>query len=188
MIGMLASALLMLGLVDGERDGAGMTWPARLSVAAAQPAADLTCSAFASQAEAQLVLDADPADRHGLDPDLDGIACETPIVAPASPVPDQPAPASPVAADAGDVVADGGDAGDNEDARATRRAERRQERARETPTPVDRETPAPDDIDCEDFADQQEAQAFYDRTVGDPYNLDPSGDGFACSLLPNRSD
>ena len=39
------------------------------------------CADFASQAGAQAVLRADPADPHGLDPDRDGVAC-----------PDSPAP------------------------------------------------------------------------------------------------
>jgi endonuclease YncB( thermonuclease family) len=38
---------------------------------------DLDCSDFASQAEAQAVLDADPSDPNGLDADYDGQACET---------------------------------------------------------------------------------------------------------------
>ena len=36
----------------------------------------VTCDSFATQAEAQVVLDADPGDEHGLDPDGNGIACE----------------------------------------------------------------------------------------------------------------
>ena len=39
-------------------------------------AADLNCSDFATRAEAQAVLDADPADPNNLDSDNDGIACE----------------------------------------------------------------------------------------------------------------
>jgi hypothetical protein len=39
-------------------------------------AQDLNCGDFASQADAQAVLDADPSDPHGLDADGDGIACE----------------------------------------------------------------------------------------------------------------
>lgn len=36
----------------------------------------VNCGSFDSQAEAQAVLDADPVDEHGLDPDGNGIACE----------------------------------------------------------------------------------------------------------------
>ena len=37
-------------------------------------------------------------------------------------------------------------------------------------------------------AEEVELAGFYDRTPGDPYNLDPSGDGFACSSLPSRGE
>ena len=40
-------------------------------------AADLNCSDFATQAEAQAVLTADPTDPNNLDSDDDGIACES---------------------------------------------------------------------------------------------------------------
>lgn len=117
------------------------------AAASLPPGDDLTCSDFADQAEAQRALETDPGDPHGLDVDLDGIACEAPIVAPV--------------------------------ARAERedRAERR----------ADREDETPDDLDCADFTYQEEAQIVYDQNPDDPYNLDPSGDGFACSLLPSRS-
>ncbi len=117
------------------------------SAASLPPGDDLTCSDFADQAEAQRALETDPSDPHGLDVDLDGVACEAPIVAPV--------------------------------ARAERedRAERR----------ADRENQTPDDLDCADFTYQEEAQIVYDQNPDDPYNLDPSGDGFACSLLPSRS-
>ncbi|WP_431925608.1 excalibur calcium-binding domain-containing protein [Amycolatopsis tucumanensis] len=39
--------------------------------------ADLDCADFATQAQAQAVLDADRSDPHRLDADHDGIACET---------------------------------------------------------------------------------------------------------------
>lgn len=42
------------------------------------------------------------------------------------------------------------------------------------------------DVDCIDFDTQEEAQAVYDATAGDPNNLDPSNDGFACSELPSE--
>lgn len=41
------------------------------------PADELNCDDFATQEEAQAVLDADPSDPHGLDGDGDGIACES---------------------------------------------------------------------------------------------------------------
>lgn len=108
---------------------------------------DLTCSDVASQAEAQAAFDADRSDPHGLDLDLDGIACETPFLAPA----DERAP-------------------DDED------------RAAASPAPLEGRA-----VNCVDFTFQEDAQVVYDRIPGDPYNLDPSGDGYACSSLPSRN-
>ena len=42
-----------------------------------------------------------------------------------------------------------------------------------------------EDIDCVDFDFQEEAQQIYNQDPIDPYNLDPNGDGFACSSLPS---
>jgi hypothetical protein len=120
---------------------------------------DLTCSDFATPGEAQLVLGADSSDPHGLDVDLDGIACEAPFVVPV----------------------------DTSGAALDDRSARREERpaARDSPPP----TVMPgQDVDCIDFDFQEEAQVVYDHIVGDPFNLDPSGDGFACSSLPARGD
>jgi hypothetical protein len=49
------------------------------------------------------------------------------------------------------------------------------------------------DVNCADFATQQEAQAFYDEHSDDdpadpdPYDLDTDGDGVACEGLPSPS-
>jgi hypothetical protein len=107
---------------------------------------DLSCGDFASQAEAQAAFDADPTDPHGLDLDLDGVACEIPFVTPG--------------AETGAVDVNGGAA---------------------SPSPLEGRA-----VNCIDFAFQEDAQVVYDRIPGDPYNLDPSGDGFACSSLPSR--
>ncbi|MGH3930705.1 MAG: excalibur calcium-binding domain-containing protein, partial [Pseudonocardiaceae bacterium] len=40
-------------------------------------AQDLNCGDFATQEQAQAVLDSDPSDPNGLDGDNDGIACES---------------------------------------------------------------------------------------------------------------
>jgi hypothetical protein len=45
-----------------------------------------------------------------------------------------------------------------------------------------------DDLDCEDFSTQEEAQAVLDEDSGDPNNLDPNRDGIACALLPSTED
>lgn len=44
------------------------------------------------------------------------------------------------------------------------------------------------DVDCVDFTFQEDAQVILDTIAGDPYNLDPSGDGLACSSLPSRDE
>jgi hypothetical protein len=45
------------------------------------------------------------------------------------------------------------------------------------------------DLDCADFGSQQEAQAAYDKSPGDPHRLDPDMDGVACetSGVPSTS-
>lgn len=56
--------------------------------------ADLDCSDFATQEDAQAVLNADPSDPNGLDSEGDGIACETlPSGSVAAPVTPAPTPA-----------------------------------------------------------------------------------------------
>src|SRR5829696_10578255 len=45
-----------------------------------------------------------------------------------------------------------------------------------------------DDLDCEDFETQEEAQAALDEDPEDPNNLDPNRDGIACALLPSAED
>lgn len=40
------------------------------------------------------------------------------------------------------------------------------------------------DIDCADLVSQPVAQRILDRNRNDPFNLDPNGDGIACSSLP----
>jgi excalibur calcium-binding domain-containing protein len=57
---------------------AGVLFAAALSLGTGSAsAADLDCSNFATQGEAQAVYNADPSDPNGLDRDKDGIACET---------------------------------------------------------------------------------------------------------------
>lgn len=42
----------------------------------------------------------------------------------------------------------------------------------------------PGDLDCADFATQQEAQQTLDADPSDPYGLDGEGDGIPCESLP----
>lgn len=111
-------------------------------------AKDATCSDFLNQAAAQVALEADPGDPNGLDVDLDGVACETPMVTPI--VPTVVPTVLPTATPASPASLDGRD------------------------------------VNCVDFTYQEDAQIIFDRIPGDPYNLDPSGDGMACSSLPSR--
>ncbi|HEU0115836.1 MAG TPA: hypothetical protein VFQ80_14220, partial [Thermomicrobiales bacterium] len=73
-----------------------------------------------------------------------------------------------------------------------RRANRAQDAAptEAAPAPTEGPPPTPDGrkINCSNFKTQEEAQAVYDQDKSDPYNLDPSGDGLACSLLPHAKD
>jgi LPXTG-motif cell wall-anchored protein len=41
------------------------------------------------------------------------------------------------------------------------------------------------DLDCADFATQEEAQAELERDGTDPHGLDRDGDGVACEALPS---
>jgi hypothetical protein len=42
-----------------------------------------------------------------------------------------------------------------------------------------------DDLNCDDFSTQQEAQAVYDKDRSDPNGLDRDNDGIACETLPS---
>ncbi len=109
-----------------------------------------------SQEEAQTLLDDDPSDPFGLDPDGDGIACESDEFAPP--------------------------ADEADDDRANRRNRNRNDGQTETA----QITAPPADLDCINFTYQEEAQLVLDDDPSDPYNLDPNDDGFACTSLPTR--
>jgi hypothetical protein len=96
---------------------------------------EFDCADFASQEEAQAVLDQDTSDPSGLDADSDGIACEE----------------LPTAGDGTDGGTNGGDGTE-------------------------------EDLDCDDFATQAEAQAVLDADTSDPNNLDGDADGIACEV------
>jgi hypothetical protein len=42
------------------------------------------------------------------------------------------------------------------------------------------------DLDCSDFAFQEDAQAEFNRDPSDPFRLDADNDGIACEHLPQR--
>ncbi|MDQ3692544.1 MAG: hypothetical protein M3464_02805 [Chloroflexota bacterium] len=56
------------------------------------------------------------------------------------------------------------------------------------PNPDLPERPANGDYQCVDFAYQEMAQQILDEDASDPSNLDPTGDGIACSRLPLQAD
>ena len=129
---------------------------------------DRNCSDFDTWAEAQAFYEAaggPETDRHRLDRDRNGIACESLPGAPvrsASPTPTPtPTPQSPTPAP-------------------------------QEPTPApESSTPGTDpsgpDRNCSDFDTWAEAQAFYEAAGGpetDRHRLDRDGDGIACESLP----
>jgi micrococcal nuclease len=52
------------------------------------------------------------------------------------------------------------------------------------PSPAPAPAPSGGDLDCSDFATQQEAQATLDQDPSDPNGLDGEGDGVPCESLP----
>lgn len=120
---------------------------------------EVACTDFATQEEAQAAFDEDPEGMATLDPDGNGIACEELVAEPAN---------------------------DNADRQERRRNRQNQQEEEPADTVVDqpRRNPGPEDLDCIDFEFQEEAQAIFDQDPSDPFNLDPNGDGFACSSLP----
>jgi len=121
-----------------------------------------TCADYATAEVAQQAFDADPEGLVALDEDGDGIACEELLAI------------EPVT--------------ENDTAQARRRNRRNQEEPSADMEVVIDEPAQPqgaEDIDCVDFDFQEEAQQIYNQDPIDPYNLDPNGDGFACSSLPS---
>ena len=53
--------------------------------------------------------------------------------------------------------------------------------------PPNQPPPSTEDLDCANFATQQEAQAELERDPSDPSNLDGDGDGVACESYPYDS-
>src|SRR5215213_11135431 len=128
----------------------------------------VSCADFKTQAKAQAAYDKDPEGRANLDPDGNGVACEELI--------ESDTQAEPAA------TAEPG---------KKRQGNRRNQAEEPAPTEVVIDEPRPvrinEDFDCVDFEFQEEAQKVYDQDPSDPYNLDPSGDGVACSSLPSSS-
>ena len=138
------------------------------STPTAEEISTVTCADYESAEDAQAVFDEDPVGSAGLDADGNGIACEELL-----------APEPTVATN------------ENRPARQERRRNRRNQEEEPAPTEVVVEKPKSlrikEDFDCVDFEFQEEAQEVYDQDRSDPYNLDPSGDGEACSSLPSST-
>lgn len=134
---------------------------------------DLDCEDFATQEEAQAVLDEDSGDPNNLDPNQDGIACAL--------LPSADDASVAFAQDTADPAADNTD--DREARRAARRAQRDQDTAA---TGQDAGNAAP--LTCDDFFTQEEAQAAYDDDPEGQAALDPDGSGIACPDLPAADD
>jgi hypothetical protein len=127
-----------------------------------------TCADFKTAEKAQAAFDKDPERFADLDADGNGIACEELI--------ESDARAEPTATPEPDNK---------------RRRNRGNQEEEPAPTEVVIDEPKTvriqEDFDCVDFEFQEDAQEVYDQDRSDPYNLDPSGDGLACSSLPSSS-
>lgn len=125
----------------------------------------VSCTDYATPKQAQKAFDKDPQGLAALDPDGNGVVCEeTTQTTEAAPTP-EPTPEQ---------------GGKKKNKNNNNQAEASANTTVDQPTV----TP-PEDIDCIDFQFQEEAQAVFNRDPSDPYNLDPNGDGFACSSLPS---
>jgi hypothetical protein len=129
---------------------------------------EVTCADFETQEDAQATFDEDPDVLTSLDADDNGIACEELIQ-------------SDSQAEPKDTTERGNE----------RRRNRLNQDEATAPMEVVIDEPKrvriKEDFDCVDFEFQEDAQEVYDRDRADPYNLDPSGDGLACSSLPSSS-
>src|SRR5687767_5459090 len=128
----------------------------------------VTCADFETAEDAQAAFDEDPEGLAQLDADNNGIACEELL---------EPEPAA--------------EPEEGADPQEERRRNRRNQEEEPAPTEVVIDEPETvrieEDFDCVDFEFQEEAQEVYDEDRSDPYNLDPSGDGVACSSLPSSN-
>lgn len=130
--------------------------------------ASVTCANFATQEDAQGAFDLDSAGLTSLDPDGNGIACEELL-----------------------ATAAATDSTSAEDPAEERRNRRNRDEAADQQGNEAIDQPVQsvvrEDLDCIDFNFQEEAQSILDRDPNDPFNLDPNGDGFACSSLPSAT-
>lgn len=127
---------------------------------------DVLCSDYATAEDAQAAYDNDPSGLAALDPDGNGIACEELIVDTSQ-----------------DPNAENGGKAEKRNKKNKDKDQGNAEIPSDTAVDQPRTTTAKEDLDCEDFTFQEDAQTIYNRQPGDPFNLDPNADGFACSSL-----
>jgi hypothetical protein len=186
----IAAAILLLGSGSGG-DSAASTNPActpRSARTAECPDNEVfsvtryighgdgyNCNEFASQADAQAVLEADPTDPNDLDAeagapaaDRDGVACRSL---------EGPRDLEPVKAVVSRLKCRRGDARSARCPQASR-----------TFDPRDYLRHASDEFDCAAFASQADAQAVLRYQPTDPNKLDGDGDGIACPDLRAPKD
>jgi len=173
--------------LDGDNDGqACETLPSGGTTSGGSPigggggGGDLDCVDFATQEEAQTVLDSDPSDPNRLDADNDSIACE-------------------------ELAGGGGGGGDGEldcaDFATQQEAQAELERDPSDPNNLDADGDgvacetypygtgggggegSGGDLDCADFTTQRAAQREFAKDRTDPNNLDADNDGRACEEL-----
>jgi len=139
---------------------------------AAEEAAPVTCADFKTAKKAQAAFDKDPQGLAGLDADGNGIACEELLETAPTATP-EPSTETPT------------------ETPKERKRNRNNQQEEPAPTEVVIDEPTTvqinEDFDCVDFEFQEEAQKVFDKDPTDPYNLDPSGDGIACSSLPSSN-
>ena len=174
----------------------------------------VVCTDFATFDEAQKALLDNAKNAVTLDPDGNGIACEEVFPAESAAAAAATATAGAASTEAAQTptptteqqdakagkkadrqTATAAASGGNADKKAARQATATAAAAGETPKKNQKKTPTPEaalptpvggDLDCIDFAFQEDAQAVLDQNPKDPYNLDPNHDGIACSSLPRR--
>lgn len=144
--------------------------------------ADLEGADFATQEEAQAVLDRGPSDPNGLDADNDGIACED--------LPSGAGGPSPGGGQGQDL--------DCDDFATQQQAQAEYDSDPTDPNGLDADNdgiacePFEDDasegggfadLDCAHFSSQEEAQAEYASDTSDPNELDADEDGEACETF-----
>jgi hypothetical protein len=143
------------------------------------------CGDFATQGEAQAVLDADPSDPNGLDGDSNGIACESlpgggapePVApAPVEPEPAAPAePAAPEVPSAPDQAAPEASSNPGDTTSVTAPASNTNSAAL---------SPSTGTSACSNYDAWEWAQSVFESDPTTYDALDPDNDGIACPELP----